>query len=158
MHVITHPPHTAAIEGIMIIASIREVGECLVYLTSWLLLLSSGTSYSAAVWDGGKAPELCSEYRFAHIMWQQACSSSGNETWCWSGFKCSTDFNVPDIKLWIKIRLLKQNSGCNGSDVTPEVECLPTCIFFSPSNESKSKVWLLFTPVQLWCSRPCCLH
>lgn len=42
MSLITHPPHTAAIEGIMVIASIREVGECLVYLTSWLLCCPSG--------------------------------------------------------------------------------------------------------------------
>ena len=47
MTVINRPPHTAAIQGIMVIASIREVGECLVYLTSWLLCFSSGTSYTA---------------------------------------------------------------------------------------------------------------
>lgn len=37
MFAITRPPHTAAIEGITLIASIREVLECFVYRTSWPL-------------------------------------------------------------------------------------------------------------------------
>lgn len=42
MTAINRPPHTAAIQGIMVIASIREVRECLVYLTSWLLCRPRG--------------------------------------------------------------------------------------------------------------------
>lgn len=42
MSVIIHPPYTAATRGIMLITSIREVGECLVYWTSWLLCRPQG--------------------------------------------------------------------------------------------------------------------
>ena len=84
MTVINCPPHTAAIQGIMVIASIREVGECLVYLTSWLLCRPRGPLTLRRAGDGEKAPELCWEYRSTHNKSYGYCST-GRENWNWGG-------------------------------------------------------------------------
>lgn len=102
-------------------------------------LPSSGTSYSAAVWEGEKAPELCWEYRFTHMTtsWmhivhlelkhEAGLGKPGNV------FKCPTYSSGTDIKLCIQIRLLlKKTAGCNGSDITPEVEFLSFFFLFFP--------------------------
>lgn len=137
MSVITRPPHTAAIEGIMIIASIREVGECLVYLTSWLLCRPRGpltlrqSGKERRRLSSAENTDLHMATSWMHIVYlgvkhEAGLGKPGNVS------KCPTYSSGPDKKLCIQIRLLlKKTAGCNGSDITPEVEFLSSCIFFS---------------------------